>query len=95
MSVRNGPGIRQLTRTFGPNVWASPVVRLLIADLAAAYGTSALPGRIEEVELTLMIDPPSPACIRSPTRADIRNGPVRLTSMTFCQSFSLTSDNDG
>jgi hypothetical protein len=36
ISVKNGPGIRVLTRTVGPNACASPSVIALIPALAAA-----------------------------------------------------------
>ena len=48
-------------------------------------------GRTAPVLLTLMIDPPSPASIRSPTSAASRNGPLRLTSTTLSKSASVTS----
>ena len=36
-----------------------------------------------------MIEPPSPAAIRSPTSADSRNGPLRLTPTTLSKSSSV------
>ena len=99
MLVRNGPGMIALTRTFGPSASASPTVIALTPALAAAYGTMLAVGRTAPVLLTLMIDPPptSPslfsAAIRSPTRADSRNAPFRLTANTLSHSSSETSDS--
>ncbi len=41
-----------------------------------------------------MIDPPPSATIRSPTRADSRNGPLRLRLTTESNSFSVTEPSD-
>src|SRR5439155_14879061 len=48
-------------------------------------------GRTAPVLLTLMIEPPPSATIRSPTSADSRNGPFRLTAITLSKSSSVTS----
>ena len=48
-------------------------------------------GRTAPVLETLMIEPPSPAAMRSPTSADSRNGPLRLTAITLSNSSSVTS----
>ena len=90
ISVRKGPAINVLTRTVGPNAFASPSVNALSPALAAAYGSMSGAGRSDPVELTLMIDPPPAATIRSPTNADSRNGPLRLRFVTASNSFSLT-----
>src|SRR5438034_5100604 len=83
MSVRNGPGWMQLTRTFGPNAWAKPTVMALMPALAAEYGIVFGVGRDADVLDTMMIEPPSPAAIRAPTTAVRRNGPFRFTSRTL------------
>jgi hypothetical protein len=93
MLVRNGPGMIALTRTFGPRASASPTVITLTPALAAAYGTMSPVGRTAPVLLTLMIEPPSLAAIRSPTKADSRNGPFRLTANTLSHSSSETSES--
>ena len=94
MSVRNGPGINVLTRTVGPKASASPSVNALSPALAAEYGSCSGRGRRDPLELTLMIDPPPSATIRSPTRADNRNGPLRLRLTTASNSFSVTELSD-
>ena len=48
-------------------------------------------GRTAPVLETLMIEPPPPATIRSPTSAASRNGPLRLTPITLSKSSSVTS----
>src|SRR5882757_2179556 len=93
-SVRNGPGINVLTRTVGPNARASPSVNALSPALAAEYGSCSGLGRRDPLELTLMIDPPPSATIRSPTRVDNRNGPLRLRLTTASNSFSVTALSD-
>ena len=60
MSIRNGPGMMQLQRTFGPKVCARHCVRLLRPALAAAYGSSIALGATAAILLTLTIEPPSP-----------------------------------
>jgi hypothetical protein len=50
-------------------------------------------GRTAPVLLTLMIEPPSLAAIRSPTKVDSRNGPFRLTANTLSHSSSETSES--
>ena len=62
-----------------PSASAKPTVMALSPAFAAAYGTMSPLGRTAPVLETLMIEPPSPATMRSPTRADSRNGPLRLT----------------
>ena len=57
----------------------------------AAYGRSSGAGRMAATLLTLMIEPPSPATMRAPTRAVSRKGPLRLTATTLSKSSSLTS----
>ena len=52
-------------------------------------------GRAAPVLDTLMIEPPSPATMRSPTSADSRNGPLRLTATTLSKSSSVTPDRLG
>ena len=94
MSVRNGPGINVLTRTVGPKASASPSVSALSPALAAEYGSCSGRGRRDPLELTLMIDPPPSATIRSPTSADNRNGPLRLRLTTASNSFSVTELSD-
>ena len=89
--VRNGPGMIALTRTRGPNAWASPTVMAFTPAFAAAYGTMSRVGRTAPVLETLMIEPPRPSAIRSPTSAASRNGPFRLTPITLSKSSSLTS----
>jgi len=44
---------------------------------------------------TLMIEPPSPAAIRAPTRTASRKGPLKLTSTTLSKRASDTSIIDG
>ena len=51
----------------------------------------SLVGRTAPVLETLMIDPPPPSTIRSPTSAASRNGPLRLTAITLSKSSSVTS----
>ena len=41
-----------------------------------------------------MIDPPPSATMRSPTRVDNRNGPLKLRFTTASNSFSVTVDSD-
>ena len=48
-------------------------------------------GRTAPVLDTLMIEPRPRAFIASPTSAESRNGPLRLTPITLSQSSSLTS----
>ena len=58
----------------------------------AAYGMNGDGcGRSEPWVLTLMITPPPPATIRSPTSADNRKGPLRVQVDHQSNSFSLTS----
>ena len=52
-------------------------------------------GRTAPVLEMLMIEPPSPAAIRSPMSADSRNGPLRFTPTTLSKSSSLTSASVG
>src|ERR1700759_4321408 len=73
-SVRNGPAINVLTRTVGPSARAKPSVIALSPAFADAYGMMSGAGRSDPAVLTLMIDPPPVATIRSPTNADNRNG---------------------
>ena len=91
MSVRNGPGISVLTRTVGPNAKASPSVMAFRPAFDAAYGMNDGCGRSEPWVLTLMIEPPPAATIRSPISADNRKGPLRLRLTTASNSSSVTS----
>jgi hypothetical protein len=52
-------------------------------------------GRTAPVLEMLTIEPPSPAAMRSPTRAESRNGPLRFTPMTLSKSSSVTVESDG
>jgi len=90
MSVRNGPAINVFTRTAGPNALARPSVSALRPAFAAAYGSIVGSGRIEPLELMLTMRPPPSATIRSPTRTDNRNGPLRFRFITASNSFSVT-----
>jgi hypothetical protein len=73
----------QLTRTVGPNVAASPFVRLLTPAFAAPYTSSAGDGRCDATDETKMIEPPLPAAMRVPTSAASRNGLFRFTAITL------------
>ena len=52
-------------------------------------------GRTAPVLEMLMIEPPSPAAMRSPMSADSRNGPLRFTPTTLSKSSSLTAESVG
>src|SRR5713101_5505304 len=94
-SVRNGPDMMQLTRTFGPYSCANAIVIALSPAFAAEYGAVVREGRTAAVEEILTMAPPSPAAIREPNSADNRNGPLRFTPTTLSKSSSLCSANDG
>src|SRR5215203_879873 len=94
ISVRKGPGIKVFTRTVGPYASARPSVNALSPALAAEYGSCSGRGRRDPLELTLMIDPPPSATMRSPTSVDNRNGPLRLRLTTASNSFSETEGRD-
>src|SRR4051794_9057946 len=91
MSVRNGPGMMQFTRTLGPNARAMPTVMALRPALAVAYGSSVGVGWPAATLLTLMIEPPSPAAMWAPASDDRRNGPRRFTPITLSNRSSVTS----
>ena len=95
MSVKNGPAMIVLTRTFGPYAWANPTVRTSSPDLAAAYGSSPAVGRMAATLLTLMIEPPSPSAMRGAINVISRNGPLRLTPITLSKRSSVTSGRLG
>ncbi len=84
-----------LERTVGPNDTAKPSVSAFSPALAAAYGRSPIVGCSAPMLLMLMIEPPSAACICSPTSAPRRNGPLRLTPMTLSKSSSPTALSRG
>ena len=64
-----------------------PWVSALSAAFAPAYGPNRGCGISAPVDDTLMIEPPSPAAIRSPTRALSRNGPLKLTLDDLVEQF--------
>src|SRR3954451_1291235 len=95
MSVRNGPAMMQLTRTFGPSAFANPSVIALSAALAAAYGRYSGCGRIAPTDEMFTIDPPSPSAMRSPISAVRRNGPLKFTATTLSNSPSSSPERLG
>ena len=95
ISVRNEPGMMQLTRTCGPKVWANPMVIAFSPALAAVYGITSGVGWMAAMLEMLMIDERRPSVLpRSnilvPSTAESRKGPFRLRPMTESQSCSLT-----
>src|SRR6516225_9948790 len=82
-SVSFALGRTRFARTLGAHVPAKPSVSALSAALAMAYGRSIALGRHDPTEETLMIDPPSPFAIRSPTRTLRRNGPRAFVAWTL------------
>jgi hypothetical protein len=94
MSAKNAPGWIVLTRMLGPNASANPSVSALSPAFAAAYGSISGRGRIAAMELTLMIEPPPVATIRSPTSAANLHGPFRFRFTTASNNFSFTAVSD-
>src|SRR5215471_1505818 len=90
-SVWNGPDEMQLTRTVGPNAFASDSVMLLSPAFAAAYGANEGSGRSAPDDEMLMIEPRPAWTIRVPTSVASRNGPRRFRFSTLSHICSFTS----
>jgi hypothetical protein len=61
--VQTGPGATALTRIpCGARSCASDMVKVAMAPLVVAYGSSVGNGVIASTELVLMIDPPGRMC---------------------------------
>src|SRR5436190_600621 len=95
MSVSNGPGRMQFTRTFGANASANPTVNAFRPAFAQAYGNSITLAISEPTVLTLMIEPEPASYMRLPTSEPRRNGPFKLTPTVLSNSSSVTASRLG